>query len=267
MQQVKITSTSDSSGSVPVVPEEVRRILAETYSTQAQRGRVKTMVLNTSAGEDIARVVTDADLLHEIKALLAATPSKPVGDGPEASAPPAGGGADLRMLQQAAKAGRLRIKCRERPAGADPDAGMTWPIEVELPCINGLSAWFTLGNIYSPDRAAQGYTDGALNDDLARSFAAHIVKSLAAPAAPEPPAGGAGWCFDMEAAPRDGTLLLCVEYDDPARVVDVHWFKDGRGSWRGGFGQLRRPIAWRLLPAPPAIPANAGAEGGQHADH
>jgi hypothetical protein len=60
-----------------------------------------------------------------------------------------------------------------------------------------------------------------------------------------------GW-RDIASAPKDGTCVLCVEFDEPQKVVDMHWFSDGvHGSWRGAVGQYRRPLKWCELPAPP----------------
>lgn len=44
-----------------------------------------------------------------------------------------------------------------------------------LPCINGLSARFELAVVYTPDAAEEGYTDGALNDDVALANARLIA--------------------------------------------------------------------------------------------
>lgn len=42
------------------------------------------------------------------------------------------------------------------------ETASAWFVEQELPCINGLSAWFTLGLIRKPDEAEAGITDGAI---------------------------------------------------------------------------------------------------------
>lgn len=157
----------------------------------------------------------------------------------------ASGGGELSVLRQAARAGRLRVRRNERLSDADPDAGMVWPIEVELPCINGLSCWFSLGSVYAPDAAAQGYTDGALNDDLAQAFAHYIVAALAsAPPAPTPEAGsdlaGQGepvaWAYEW----NEG------EFDIWHLIVSQHKPAEG--------GQIRniRPLFAAPAPSRPA---------------
>ena len=35
-----------------------------------------------------------------------------------------------------------------------------WEVERELPCINGLSAWFSICSINEPDESEVGYSDG-----------------------------------------------------------------------------------------------------------
>ncbi len=40
-------------------------------------------------------------------------------------------------------------------------------IQTILPCINGLSAWFTLASVSNPDESETGYTDGYLDADAA----------------------------------------------------------------------------------------------------
>ena len=34
-------------------------------------------------------------------------------------------------------------------------------IESQLPCINGLAAWFTVATLYDPDEAERGMSEGA----------------------------------------------------------------------------------------------------------
>ena len=56
----------------------LRQLLPETYSNETQRNRVSAMVEDNDDGESIARVVTDAKLLHEIKKFLASLPGDTV---------------------------------------------------------------------------------------------------------------------------------------------------------------------------------------------
>jgi hypothetical protein len=53
-------------------------------------------------------------------------------------------------------------------------SGRIW-INATYPCINGLAAKFTVASVVMPDEAEVGYTDGALNDDVASANAALIV--------------------------------------------------------------------------------------------
>lgn len=48
-------------------------------------------------------------------------------------------------------------------------------IQVNLPCINGLSAWFTLFAIHPEDEATEGMSEGVLNDQTAPANAAFII--------------------------------------------------------------------------------------------
>jgi len=181
---------------------------------------------------------------------------------------------NLALLRQAAKAGHFRIRCEPRREGADLNAGMVWPMQIELPCINGLSCWFTVGNIYTPDRAAQGYTDGALSDDLARDFAAHIVGTLVAP--PDEALAQAvaaaraetGW-RPIETAPCDP--MVDYDFDLPGNADEglgyatdtdmgviaflVWWTRTGPGS--------SKVTHWRPLPASPTPAQTDTAPGGR----
>lgn len=48
-------------------------------------------------------------------------------------------------------------------------------VEVNLPCINGLAAWFSLAHVFIPDEAEIGYTDGAHNESAAEANARLIA--------------------------------------------------------------------------------------------
>jgi hypothetical protein len=47
-------------------------------------------------------------------------------------------------------------------------------VETEVPCINGLTAWFEVAHVDDPDEAEMGYSDGAIGsaDDRAAYIAA-----------------------------------------------------------------------------------------------
>lgn len=51
-------------------------------------------------------------------------------------------------------------------------------LEVELPCINGLAAWFTIGVLYAADDAERMMTDGARLE--AGEYAERIIQALRA---------------------------------------------------------------------------------------
>lgn len=70
---------------------------------------------------------------------------------------------DLDAIERAALAALLGDSWRSR-AYPDIDGSIGWRIEAELPCINGLSAWFALALVYKPDAAEIGYTDGAIDN-------------------------------------------------------------------------------------------------------
>lgn len=52
----------------------------------------------------------------------------------------------------------------------------SWNIETEFPCINGLSAWFTIAVCHEADPSELGYTDGAFGS--AEERANKIVAAL-----------------------------------------------------------------------------------------
>lgn len=78
---------------------------------------------------------------------------------------PVAGLDELERLAIAAPTGAWRSR-------RDCDVG--WRVETELPCINGLSAWFSLAMVWDHGEAETGYTDGAIGDseDLAAYIAA-----------------------------------------------------------------------------------------------
>lgn len=67
--------------------------------------------------------------------------------------------AEIEARAMAATPGEWRIRDGE---------GLWWTVEAELPSINGLPCWYALAR-FDFDRAADGYTDGALRpkDDAA----------------------------------------------------------------------------------------------------
>lgn len=72
----------------------------------------------------------------------------------------------------------------------------SWSIETELPCINGLSAWFTIATVHAVDDAERLMSDGVradANDDArliaaAPDYAAAVEQMLA-----HEESGGDGW--------------------------------------------------------------------------
>lgn len=52
----------------------------------------------------------------------------------------------------------------------------SWSIERQFPCINGLSAWFTIAVVHEADEADLGYTDGAFGS--AQQRAEQIARAL-----------------------------------------------------------------------------------------
>ena len=74
------------------------------------------------------------------------------------------------------------------------------------------------------------------------------------------PSSEAGWCFDMDKAPRDGTeiTLFFPSYAPADQIANYQW-NDIAEQWDGIDGYAYddgedAPTAWRLLPTPP-IPA------------
>jgi len=51
-----------------------------------------------------------------------------------------------------------------------------WHVEQEIPCINGLSAWFVIATAEEADEASMGYTDGIFG--TAEDRARRIVDAL-----------------------------------------------------------------------------------------
>lgn len=85
-----------------------------------------------------------------------------------------------------------------------------WIVEAELPCINGLSAWFPVTSAYL-DAAAEGYTDGRLNPEADARLIATAPDLLSAlepfarlqiPSNPEGNAGFYSLLFEQIAAAR-----------------------------------------------------------------
>lgn len=64
----------------------------------------------------------------------------------------------------------MNIRARKSDYCAD------WHVEQEIPCINGLSAWFVIATAEEADEASMGYTDGAFG--TAEERAHRIVASL-----------------------------------------------------------------------------------------
>ena len=55
------------------------------------------------------------------------------------------------------------------------DAQPHYLVEVNLPCINGVAAWFALAHVFIPDEAEVGYTDGAHSEEAAEANARLIA--------------------------------------------------------------------------------------------
>lgn len=59
-----------------------------------------------------------------------------------------------------------------------------WRVEQEIPCINGLSAWFVIADVHEPDEQEIGYTDGAIGSAeqrataIARALNEQLARSL-----------------------------------------------------------------------------------------
>lgn len=69
-------------------------------------------------------------------------------------------------------------------------------IQAELPCINGLRAWFTLAYVYERDDEERLFTEGAIGsaEDDARLFAAsHDYAAAVQQMLFNEDAGGEGW--------------------------------------------------------------------------
>lgn len=86
--------------------------------------------------------------------------------------------AALRGLVEKATKGPIRFEVKPPSIDAADGAGRVIPLEREYLCINGLNCWFTLGSIYTPDVAAVGYTDGALNEEGQLALGALIARVL-----------------------------------------------------------------------------------------
>jgi hypothetical protein len=202
---------------------------------------------------DKGRTKLTTGMVARLRSALAASPAPRAPEVPE----------ELKLLRDAAAVGKLRVRCSDRLPDADQDAGMVWPIEVELPCINGLSCWFTIGNVYSPDAAARGYTDDALNDDLARAFADHIVRTLAAaPAAPPADGGTEGWQPGMPA--RNARYDMDGAYPAHGDAAYVQAVEQSSGATYLRFGPAKtHTYLAKMFDRVSAVPSRtpAGAAG------
>jgi len=240
----------------PVVPEEVRRKLASCSKEEIAAWEA----YGEKAGLDMhehplhylflddktyaARHGWKAGIEWALSLLAAATPSKPVGDGPEASAPPAGGGAaDIAV--------------------SGPVNGMGEP-DTSGPY---LKLTLSKGERRQDVRISIGAAE-CLMAELDGLFA----PLAAAPAAPEPAAGGdypPGIVNMLSADNRamraagtqlaEAALRVIREYDGCHRLslAVAEWSKVLGDE--GGRGE-------RHSSNPKPTPANAGAEGGQYAD-
>lgn len=63
---------------------------------------------------------------------------------------------------------------RAKPAAFS--LGEDWVVELEIPCINGLSAWFEICRVHEASAEEMGYTDGAFG--TAEERAIRIVEAL-----------------------------------------------------------------------------------------
>lgn len=332
----------------PVVPEEVRRLSEAATQGEWSCGDNDGRFIKIDAAgagryppeqnvkwSGLARFITEVDgrphptgeanaifavaAVNFVRAMISATPSKPVGDGPEASAPPARGGvvealrgiADDYMTSErhhpgyvlipAAKFDQLRAVSEALPPAPQCGAYPECCCNAEGKCGEGFPAAPA-----APEPAAGGEREGddwrlvqmmpltpslmtpelgaaASQVDLAGCqliLARQVRPVLSAPSEAET-AGGDGWRFDMEAAPRDGTpILVAIESfvagHDPV-VGEAYFDSQNSDWWWAGESHYEHPpinecasgpYAWKLLDkAPPKpTPANAVAKGGQHAD-
>lgn len=94
----------------------------------------------------------------------------------------------LRAVHEAAKITRepdRLIKYKPHPMSGAWRARKirygSYAIETELPCINGLTAWFSIGTIHDADEAERMMTDGARLEarDYAEAIAAALSTSTA----------------------------------------------------------------------------------------
>jgi hypothetical protein len=91
--------------------------------------------------------------------------------------PPAGG--DVTAAEAKHTPGPWRVRAEK---------GLWWTIEAELPSINGLPCWYTVARC-DFDRAADGYTDGALNPEADAHLIARAPELATALAAERAEAG------------------------------------------------------------------------------
>lgn len=120
--------------------------------------KLKDLITEQSEGEwDDAMIARDA--LHFANHL------RPLFDRCTALASGSGDHAELARLAEAATPGPWKGR---QPAYSEGAAY----IESELPCINGLSAWFSVAIVPAPSPEELGYSDGAIDSDANAAFIA-----------------------------------------------------------------------------------------------
>jgi hypothetical protein len=121
----------------------------DTYSTKRQRDKLAALVGNDDSGETLARVITDADVLHELIAAGRIGPAHPT-TGQETVATPRGGGVREALRPFAEKARQWEGTGLEDHR----EIAVTFPVSVYRKALAALSA---------PRSAGPGEPVGALH--------------------------------------------------------------------------------------------------------
>ena len=132
-----------------------------------------------------------------------------------------------------AKADAAILALRSNPQPGSEGEPVAWTlvecrgdklVRAYLPCINGLSAWFSIATIYRPDEGANGYSEGATQALFDRAVALFA-------ASPTPPTA------------QPGEVERLREADDPAFVAalarEIHRDANGPSVW-GSLTDLGR---------------------------
>jgi hypothetical protein len=153
----------------------------------------------------------------------------------------------------------------------------SFALQVELPCINGLSAWFTVATFHEAGDDERMITDGARQEagEYAAKFAA-FTKQIADVAAEEQggavigvantplPAPDAGW-RTIDSAPKDDPnfqALACHQASDDSwayYIINRHDIGGRYECWVVPPGRPISPTHWLPLLAPP-VGGSAPAE-------